>query len=72
MTLGRALIAVGAVILAVGVLIQFVPGLRPGRLPGDISFGGANWRVFVPLGTSLLISVVLTLILALVTMASRR
>ena len=36
-----------------------------GKLPGDFSFGGANWRVYVPLGTSLLLSLLLTLLLTL-------
>jgi hypothetical protein len=60
---GRLLIILGAVILVVGIVLTLgarVPWL--GRLPGDVSFGGGNWRVFVPLGTSLLISVVLTLL----------
>jgi hypothetical protein len=33
-----------------------------GRLPGDFRFGGDNWKVYIPLGTSLLLSVVLSLI----------
>lgn len=39
------------------------PGLRPGRLPGDISLGSGNVRVFIPIGTSLLFSVLLTVLL---------
>ena len=60
---GRLLIILGVVILIVGVVLTLgarVPWL--GRLPGDFSFGGGNWRVFIPLGTSLLLSVVLTLL----------
>jgi hypothetical protein len=36
------------------------------RVPGDIELGGRNWRVSAPLGTGLLISVVLTVVLNLV------
>ena len=35
------------------------------RLPGDLTFGRGNLRVFVPIGTSILISVVLTILLNL-------
>jgi hypothetical protein len=38
-------------------------GLRFGRLPGDISLSRGNLRVYVPLGTCLLISVVATVVL---------
>jgi len=33
-----------------------------GRLPGDFRFGGANWKIYIPLGTSLLLSLVLSLL----------
>ena len=65
MSLGRTLIALGATALVIGILIEFVPWLRPGRLPGDLSFGNGNVKVFLPLGTSLVLSVVLTLVLML-------
>ncbi len=65
MSPGRALIALGIVIAVVGALVEFAPALRLGRLPGDLTFGGGNVRFFVPLGTSLLLSIVLTIIVAL-------
>jgi hypothetical protein len=65
MTPGRALIALGIVIAIVGTLIEFAPALRLGRLPGDLSFGNQNVRFFIPLGTSLLLSILLTIVLAL-------
>jgi hypothetical protein len=39
-------------------------GVLP-RVPGDLSFGKGNVRVFVPLGTSILVSIVLTIVLNL-------
>jgi hypothetical protein len=60
--LGRLLLVLGAVILVVGALLAFGPRIPwLGKLPGDFSFGGDSWKVYVPLGTSLLISVILTL-----------
>lgn len=62
--LGRILLILGAVILVMGALLAFGPRIPwLGRLPGDFSFGGSGWRVYVPLGTSVLISVILTLAL---------
>jgi hypothetical protein len=63
-TPGRVLIAAGVALLIVGLVVEYTP-VRLGRLPGDLSFGSGNVRFFVPLGTSLLISVVLTLLFAL-------
>ncbi|MBV8298671.1 MAG: DUF2905 domain-containing protein [Candidatus Eremiobacteraeota bacterium] len=72
MTLGRSLLVFGLVLALVGILLEFAPALRLGRLPGDVSFGGTSWRVYVPLGTSLLLSIVLTLVFAVVGALARR
>jgi hypothetical protein len=64
-TPGRVLIVVGLALAALGLLLTAFPGLRPGRLPGDIALGSGNVRVYFPLGTSLLFSVLLTLVLSL-------
>ncbi len=65
MSPGRAIIALGIVIVVVGAIVEFAPALRLGRLPGDLTFGNQNFRVFVPIGTSLLLSILLTIIVAL-------
>ena len=65
--LGRALIALGAVLLLAGVWILVghkLPWL--GRLPGDIAIRRDNFSFYFPLTTCLVISVVLSLILWLV------
>lgn len=64
--LGRWLVVLGLVLVVVGVVLVFadrIPWL--GRLPGDIRIGRGNWRVYFPLATSLLISVILTVLLNL-------
>ena len=65
MPLGRLLIIAGLSLAAIGVLVTIAGRLpiRLGHLPGDFTFGGRNVRIFIPLGTCLLLSVVLTLIL---------
>jgi len=65
--IGRTLIVLGVVIALVGVGLLVagrVPGL--GRLPGDIHIQRGNWSFFVPLGTSILLSLLLTLVLWLI------
>jgi hypothetical protein len=62
---GRLLLILAVVIAVVGlVLLLAGRGVIP-RLPGDISFGRGNARFFFPLGTSILVSVVLTVVLNL-------
>lgn len=65
-TIGRYLIVFGAVIVAVGIILMMAgkfPGLRIGRLPGDIYVERSNWRFYFPLMTSILLSLILTFIL---------
>jgi hypothetical protein len=65
MTPGRSLIALGIIIVAIGAIVEFAPALRLGRLPGDFSFGNQNVRLCIPLGTSVVVSILLTIILLL-------
>ena len=58
MGLGRMLIGLGVVLVIVGAVISFLP-----RLPGDFVFRGKNTTFYFPIGTSILISVILSLIL---------
>jgi hypothetical protein len=52
------------VLLLAGLLVLLAAriGLPLGRLPGDLAWRGRYGSVFVPLGTSLLLSVVLSLV----------
>jgi Protein of unknown function (DUF2905) len=62
--IGRTLLVLGIVLALVGLLLMIAPGVPwLGRLPGDFSFGGESWRVYIPLGTSILISLALSLVL---------
>lgn len=65
-TLARALIGMGLAIAFVGLallLLDRVPGLRIGRLPGDFVIQRGGFRLYLPLTTSILLSAVLTLLL---------
>jgi hypothetical protein len=61
MPTGRTLIALGGVLLAVGALLEFFPALSLGRLPGDFAFGNGSVRLYVPIATSIVLSLLLTL-----------
>ena len=63
--LGRLLLVLGAVVALVGLVLILWPSLPLGRLPGDFRFRVGGGTVFVPLATSLLLSLVLTLLLNL-------
>ena len=63
MEIGRALIVVGAILLIVGLILTYFPFFRVGRLPGDILVRRGNWSFYVPLATSLILSLLLTLVL---------
>ncbi|MBL8231537.1 MAG: DUF2905 domain-containing protein [Bryobacterales bacterium] len=66
--MGRSLILIGLLIAGVGLLIMIGDRLpfRIGRLPLDFHWQSKNTSVYLPLGTSLLISAVLTLVMWLV------
>jgi len=61
MLAGRLLVVAGLVIAGVGALVWL--GFPLGRLPGDIVYRRGGVTVYVPLATSILLSVVLTLVL---------
>jgi hypothetical protein len=71
--LGRSLLTVGLVLVLIGALLTWGPRLPwLGRLPGDFVLGGKDWRIYLPLGTSLLLSVALTLVLWIIRLLFRR
>jgi hypothetical protein len=65
--LGRMLLVMGAVLALLGVVLILGPKLpfRIGRLPLDFHYERDNFRFYFPLGTSILLSVLLTLVLSL-------
>lgn len=65
-TMGKYLIGVGAVIAFVGLLMVVLgrfPGLKIGRLPGDIYVEREGWRFYFPLMTSIILSLIVSLLL---------
>lgn len=58
-----ALITIGLVFVAAGLLWPWLQKIGLGRLPGDIVVERENFRLYLPIATSLLISLVLSLLL---------
>lgn len=60
---GVAMVILGGILLLAGNLSGKVPWL--GRLLGDIHVEREHWTLYVPLGTSILISIVVSIVLTL-------
>jgi hypothetical protein len=60
--LGRFLVVIGILLVVVGGLAMAGIRLPFGRLPGDIAITGEHGGLFIPLGTMLLVSIVLSLL----------
>jgi hypothetical protein len=61
--MARWLIILGVVLVAAGLLWPWISKLGLGRLPGDIVVERENFRLYLPITTSILISLVLSLVL---------
>lgn len=66
-TLGRGLIYLGAGLVAVGGLVLLLSQVVDlGNLPGDLVYRGENVQVYVPVGTMIVLSLLLTLLVNVV------
>ena len=61
--MSRLLIIFGLVLVAVGVLWPVIAKLGLGRLPGDVVIERENFRLYIPIATCLLISLLLSVVL---------
>jgi hypothetical protein len=60
---GRFLILAGTVLVVLGFIFLVADKIPLGRLPGDIRIGGDKFRLYIPVATCVLLSIVITLIL---------
>ena len=68
--MGKALILFGLLMVVAGLAINF--GLPLGRLPGDFTFKRGGVSIYVPLASCILVSVLLTLVSALISFFTKR
>ncbi len=65
--MAKLLIVIGAVLLAAGLVLLFLPKLPfPGKLPGDIVIKRENFTFYFPIVTSIIVSIIVSLILWLI------
>jgi len=62
--MARSLMMLGALLLLIGALLHYAPWSLNwfGRMPGDIRIETAQGRIFIPVTSMLIISVVLTIL----------
>jgi len=65
--MSRWLILAGLVLLAVGLILHYAPGLLNwfGKLPGDIRMESERGKFFFPITSMVIVSIVLTVIINL-------
>ena len=68
----QTLIIAGIVLLLAGLLWPWLSRLPLGGLPGDIQIQRPGFRFFAPLGSSLVISIVLSVVVSLIAWFWRR
>lgn len=63
--MGRLLIGLGLALVLLGMVFVVLErvGIRPGHLPGDFAYRGRNVQVWFPLGTSIVLSILLSVAL---------
>ena len=66
--MARWFILAGLLLIVIGLVLHFAPNLFNwfGRLPGDINSESENGRVFIPITSMIIISVVLSLLVNLI------
>jgi len=61
---GKMLILVGAVLVLAGVALTFFDKVPfAGKLPGDFVIKGKGLTIYLPIATSIILSIVLTILL---------
>jgi len=65
--MGKILIIAGVLLFVLGIILTQAPWLLSwfGKLPGDIHYEGENTQVFIPLTSMIILSILLSLVIAL-------
>ena len=65
--MGRWLIIAGCVLILIGAILHFAPWMLGwfGKLPGDIRIGSEKHKIFIPITSMIIVSIVLTLLVNL-------
>lgn len=63
--IGKLVVIAGIALAVLGLVIWFGGRLGLGSLPGDLRFGDDRWGCYVPIGTMIVLSLVLTIVVNL-------
>ena len=63
MTIQRLLVVTGVILIVAGLCWPWLGKIPLGRLPGDIVIDRPGLRIYLPLTTAILVSVILSLVL---------
>ena len=61
--MGKLLIIAGIILIVLGLIIHYSGSLPLGKLPGDIVIDRKNFKLYFPVATSILLSIILSLLL---------
>ena len=64
--MARMIILIGIILVVIGLVLMLAERLGLGRLPGDIVIEREGFRLYIPLMTMLIISIVLSLVMWLI------
>ena len=64
--IGKLLILTGIFIALAGGVLLVLGRIGLFKLPGDLVFSGKNWRLYLPIASSIIISIILSLIFWLI------
>ena len=67
MTFGKLLMLIGLILLSLGLVLSYAPGLISwfGHLPGDIRIEDEKRFIFIPITSMVVVSLILTLLINL-------
>ena len=61
--MSRMLIFIGVIFVLLGVFWFLIVRLPFGKMPGDLSFTGEHFKVYVPITTSIIVSLLLSFLI---------
>ncbi|QCK16293.1 DUF2905 domain-containing protein [Mangrovivirga cuniculi] len=65
---GKIILIIGIIIMIIGIVVYFfgnkIP--TPGSLPGDIKIDKGNTKIYIPITTMIILSILITVILRLI------
>ncbi|WP_369127272.1 DUF2905 domain-containing protein [Candidatus Bandiella numerosa] len=63
MTVQKLIIALGVTFIIIGILFPYISKIGLFKLPGDIYFGTKSFKLFFPITTSILLSILISVII---------